>query len=214
MGLRHPLVLIRHAQAEHHVRDITGGWTDTRLTSEGMYQSNLLAERLDEDLDGLPIHLGTSSLQRARQTASIIAQKMGVDLQIYTSLADLNNGLAAGKTHAQAKSFAIPPSEPLVDWQPYPQAETWREFFQRVSGFMDQFIILQDMPAVLVTHSANIHVIIAWWLELSIESRTHFDVVPASITVLKMGKRGEKSIERLNDSAHLHVHGMHNPIKL
>jgi probable phosphoglycerate mutase len=162
----------------------------------------------------LPIHLGTSSLRRARQTALIIARKMGLELQVYTSLVDLNNGMAAGKTHAQAKSYANPPSEPLVDWQPFPQAETWSQFFQSVSDFMDQFVANQDMPAIPVTHSANIHVIIAWWLELSIESRTYFEVFPASITVLKMSKWGNKSIERMNDSAHLHMHGMPNPIKL
>jgi len=179
-----------------------------------VYQSNLLAERLADEIDDLPVSLGASGLLRARQTATIIAEKMGLGLQIYTSLNDLNNGVAAGKTHTEARSFAIPPSEPILDWQPYPQAETWRQFFQRVSAFMDQFAALQDAPAVLVTHSANIHVIIAWWLELPIESRTHFDVIPASLTVLKMSKGGDRSIERLNDSAHLHVHGMPNPIKL
>ena len=42
------LVLLRHGEAEHHVRGLTGGWTDLALTAEGRRQANTAAVRLGE----------------------------------------------------------------------------------------------------------------------------------------------------------------------
>jgi probable phosphoglycerate mutase len=208
------LILVRHAQAEHHIRSITGGWSDTALTNEGHKQSVLLAMRLAETLDGSQIHLGTSSLKRAIQTAEIIGEALRTPAFRYPPLSDINNGEAAGKTHAEAQELVIPETEPLLDWQPYPQAESWREFFTRVVGFIDQFSAAQQSPAILVTHAANVHVIVAWWLGLQVESRAQFEVAPASLTVLRTNRFGEPAMDRLNDTAHLYVHCMPDPIRV
>jgi probable phosphoglycerate mutase len=74
--------------------------------------------------------------------------------QVHPLLIDLNNGIAAGKTHEEARQHAIPASEPIVDWQPYPQAESWRQFFTRISQFMDEFYAQRRETTLLVTHSA------------------------------------------------------------
>lgn len=208
MAKRQPLLLVRHAQAEHHVRGITGGWTDTSLTPDGLRQSALLAERLGRELSGVKLTLGASNLQRAAQTAEMLGQALGCRPQIHAQLTDLNNGAAANKTHAEARRLAIPASEPLVDWQPYPQAESWRQFHQRISGFMDGFSAVQTTPALLVTHAAVIDVIVGWWLRLGLERRVHFDAAPASLTVLVISRWGEPSVERLNDTAHLYAGGI------
>ena len=31
-----PIVVVHHCQSEHHVTDLTGGWTDTSLTTLGV----------------------------------------------------------------------------------------------------------------------------------------------------------------------------------
>ena len=214
MKLHYPLILVRHAQAAHQILPITGGWTDTTLTPRGQQQADLLAARLKSELNGETIHLGSSNLRRAVQTAEIISSTLDYPLRIYPELIDLNNGIAAGMSHAEAKEFANPPTQPIIDWQPYPQAESWRQFHTRITRFMDTFAANQNTPAILVTHSANIHVIIAWWLHISVESMVHFAVAPASITALRITSDGERSIERLNDTAHLYAQGMPERIRL
>jgi 2,3-bisphosphoglycerate-dependent phosphoglycerate mutase len=213
MRPRPPLLLVRHAQAEHHVLSITGGWSDTALTEKGHTQSILLADRLSRELNGKAIHLGSSDLRRAVQTATIIGQTLEVPPHLYPSLTDLNNGLAAGKTHTQARHIALPPTEPLFDWIPYPQAETWRQFFLRVTSFMISFSEAQTAPAILVTHAADIQVIVAWWLGLGLKSRSQFETLPASLTLLRMNRYGEPSLERLNDTAHLNENGLSDPLQ-
>ncbi len=212
--MKYPLLLVRHGQAEHHIEDITGGWSDTGLTEAGLRQVWLLAARLCHELQHHSIQLGSSHLRRAVQTATIIGDELGTQAQVHLPLTDLNNGIAAGKTHAEARTHAIPPSEPLIDWQPYPGAETWRQFYQRVSHFMHTFSAKQQSAALLVSHAATIHVIVAWWLGIAVESQTHFEVAPASITVLKINRWGERSLERLNDTAHLFAPGMSEPLRL
>ena len=59
-----------------------------------------------------------------------------------------------------------------------------------------------------------IHVIIAWWLGLEVESRTFFNIAPASLTVLTVNRWGERTLERMNDTAHLYAMGLVNPIQL
>lgn len=210
----HSLLLVRHAEAEHHVSELTGGWTDTALTPTGHQQATLLAQRLQQELAGVPLRLVSGDLQRTVQTSQIIGEALHLPVEISTHIRDLNNGLAAGKTHAEAQEIALEPTEPIVDWQPYPQAESWRQFFQRISAFIGPFTAAQQTPAILVSHIAVIHVIIAWWLGLPVESPVHFDLAPASLTVLRVNRWQERTIERLNDTAHLYAAGIPNPIHL
>lgn len=118
--MKKPLLIVRHAQARHHVENLTGGWTDTELTQLGFRQAQLLADRLVETLNGRRVLIAGSDLNRAVQTAEILAQALGARLEQHPGLRDLNNGIAAGKTHEQARPHRVAPSEPLEDWRPYP----------------------------------------------------------------------------------------------
>lgn len=198
-------MLVRHGQAEHHVREITGGWTDTQLTPQGVEQAGLVGARLKIHLAGRRIHLASGNLLRVVQTAQIIGKSLEVDPVVYPQLTDLNNGIAAGKTHLEARRLMNQRTEPYVDWLPYPQAETFRQFFQRVCHFMDEFKRHHpdDVP-ILVTHAAAIHVIIDWWLKIPVEARTDFVAAPGSLTVLTINYWNEHTLVRLNDTAHLY----------
>lgn len=213
-----PLILVRHAEAQHHVEEITGGWTDTELTEKGRQQTGLLAERLKDELADVALHLASSDLKRSIQTVSILSEALGVKAEVYPQLRDMNNGAAAGKTHAEAKAIASRLTEPFVDWHPYPQSESWRQFFNRISEFLTEFTGMQehspDQAALLVTHSAAIHVIIDWWMGIGIDSPTHFEISPASLTVITTNRWNERTIERLNDTAHLYAGGLPDKIRL
>ena len=45
------LVVIRHGEAEHAVKGIVGGWTDSMLTDRGRHQIEITTDRL-KDLFG------------------------------------------------------------------------------------------------------------------------------------------------------------------
>lgn len=206
------LVLVRHGEAEHHIREITGGWTDSDLTDTGLKQVRLLSERLHREMSGQPVRLVSSNLRRAVHTARILGEQLGIQPGIHPEITDLNNGQAAGLTHTQAKEIARPPSEPYIDWQPYPQAETWRQFYLRVAEFIQANYNSPEGRSILVSHAATIHVIVAWWLHLPVDSPTHFEIAPASITTLGFNQWGERMLERLNDCSHLVIGGFPHAI--
>lgn len=211
-----PQLWVRHAQPEFHVDGKTGGWTDSPLTDLGRRQAELLAERLAVELEGIAWTLYASDLQRAWQTAEIIAADTGVQPIAAPALREINNGVAADKSIDEARKLALPRTEPWLDWQPYPEAETWRRFHQRVAGFLEEVTPTLDGPAVWVSHGGTINNAILWWMELGAEglNNLYFDCRVASITVLRVNRWGDRTVERQNDTAHLYAAGLAEPIVL
>ena len=198
------------------MREITGGWTDTELTQLGRHQAECLASRLKREIANAPCHLCCSDLKRALQTAAIIAKPIGVTLETVPELREFNNGIAAGMPEEEARQYALELTSPTVDWQPYPQAETWRQFYSRVTACMDRLTRNQQGILLVVTHGGTIINIVAWWLQLEIEmlSKVSFVASPASISVLRVNRWNERTIERLNDTAHLYTAGLSEGLRL
>lgn len=210
------LIVIRHAQSISHVTGLTGGWTDVGLTDLGRRQADLLGARLQQDLGNRPLRILCSDLQRALQTAEPIGRVLGRAVEPAPALREFNNGAAAGLTEEQAQEIEIAPSEPLLDWQPYPEAETWRAFYERVAAFLRAVVHQESPPLILVTHAGTIENIVSWWLGLGLEqlNRYSFEAAPSSLTVLRVNHWDQNTIERLNDTAHLHAAGIAEPINL
>lgn len=221
-----PLLLVRHAEAPHHVHEAAGGQAETGLTDMGLKQAELLAVRLKRELPGVALFLASSEQKKARQTADILGQELGVAPRFFAELEDLNISDPAGKSKGMAHLPVTPTDEPSADWQPYPGAESWHQFYQRVSCFMESLLAREDIPGIakaqelgdaaliLVTHAAVIQVVVNWWLGLDVEGMIRMEITPASLTVLRINRRGERMIERLNDTAHLYAAGIIDHIRL
>lgn len=204
------LILIRHGQAEHLTGGLTGGWTDTELTQLGRLQVVALASRLKKELESIHCVLYCSDLKRALETAEIVGGELGLTPMPAQELRELNNGVAAGKSKEEAKQYFCEPREPLLDWQCYPGAETWRQFYKRVSKYLDGLQANLDRPTIIATHGGTIINIVAWWLGLDAEtlSNVSFRTSPASVSVLGTTELNERAIFRLNDTSHLYSTGL------
>ncbi len=213
-----PIILIRHAQSVHHVKGMTGGWTDSDLTELGQLQAQCLAARLKREIaiGTLPCRLYSSDLKRALQTADIVGGEIGVIPEPVPELRELNNGIAAGMSEEEARQYARELTSPVLDWRPYPEAETWRQFYFRVAACMDRLARDQEKLLLLVTHGGTIINIIAWWLQLATDmlDKVSFTASPASISVLRLNQWNERTIERLNDTAHLYAAGLSDGMQL
>ena len=114
-------------------------------------------------------------------------------------------GSRRARTKGEAEKIFREPTKPLIDWQPYPNSETWREFYVRVSEYLHHLSEGCPCTPVVVTHGGTLTNIVGWWLGLDMEAidRVSFKVAPASLTVLGTSNLGERTIERLNDVNHL-----------
>jgi probable phosphoglycerate mutase len=199
------IVLARHGQSEHHVRRMTGGWTDTPLTALGHEQSRRLAARLRSELGETPVAVYTSDLQRAAQTAAHVAAAFGVTAIVDARLREHNNGAAANMTIEEARAaFPGAQSPWLIDDHPYPECESGRELFERAAGFLDDLEDDGRVPVVL-SHGGTIEVMVARWLMLTPETwePINLGMHTTGVTTLSRGMWGRAMVERMNDTAHL-----------
>lgn len=210
MSSSRAIIIVRHGQSEHHVRRLTGGWTDTSLTELGHEQAHRVAARLRAELGEREIVLYTSDLLRAGETARHIADAFGVEPVVDERIREHNNGEAADLTIDEARvrypawfrkgislwTEGAPPGAP--------GAETGEEFFARAGSFLDSLTVDGPTP-VVVTHGGTIMCLVGSWLGL--ESRqlapVFFAAYTTSITTLVHNENGHREIERLNDVSHL-----------
>ena len=187
------------------VSDLTGGWSDTLLTGLGHRQARAAAEYLQTLIGEQEAEILSSDLMRAVQTAQPYSELTGVKIGSHVELREINNGVAAGRRKSEVEHLYIKPCEPILDWRPYPEAESWGEFYRRVSLFMDQLIRDHKKVKVIFTHGGTLHQIASWWLSLEPEhmTRAAFGAAPTGITVLTKSIFNEHTIDRLNDTSHL-----------
>jgi broad specificity phosphatase PhoE len=204
------LILIRHAQSEHHVKDLIGGWADFDLTAFGRHQARCLASRLEAEVGDTSCLLVCSDLQRAVQTAEIVGQALGALPNPTPELREHGCGIVEGMPVAEARRHYIEPTEPLCDWAIYPGAETWRRVYDRIVPCVERLIEEERDLVVLVSHKVPIHLTVCWWLGLGLDHQPSvwFDTQPASITALRIEPWGGHTVERLNDTAHLCAVGL------
>jgi len=203
------LILVRHGEPTH-VRDgLTGGWTDSALTELGRVQAAATGGRLAEMFAQRPFAFYSSDLRRARETAEIISEHVGIPALLESGLREFNNGEAANKTLAETEGMVTTPPEAreaALDWAPYPGSETWRTMTVRVGECLDTIAREAASTALIVSHGGSGQAVITWWLGLTDlvgERAIAFDLDLCSITHLTLNRWEERTITKLNDMAHL-----------
>ena len=196
---------MRHGEPEHHVKGLTGGWTNTPLTELGRQQALLTGHKLKDVISDNPIVLFSSDLDRAAQTAQILGSILDVDPNIEEALRDLNWGIAKNMPLEEARKLELEKTEPLIDWVPFPGAESWRMLHQRVVPFLEKIHRGGFETVLIVSHANVIEECIFWWLEFSVETRSEisFDTALCSLTHLRVNDWAQKTVIYLNRVDHL-----------
>ena len=199
------IIIVRHGQAEHNLKGLTGGWTNLPLTETGKDQAYHTGKRLFEILNEKKYDFYSSDLIRASETAEIIGKVIYKQPTLSRELRDLNNGDAANCSKEEANKLQLPIKEPLIDWVPYPNAESWLMMHKRIALFMTDLDNFNSDTILLISHANPICSIIHWWLELTEDfiSRISFEIDYCSIAKLTINKWSEKTISKLNDTSHL-----------
>ena len=201
------IIIIQHCQSEHHINEMSGGWTDTPLTELGRKQANLIGLRLRRELNEGEFVLYSSDLKRAWQTAEIIGSHLNLNIKHEKDLREKNTGVAAGKTKKWANANRNPRKENKFDfdYQEFQNGETWRQFSNRVGSCMENIVESEKKNLIIVTHGGTLGFIIAWWMyfEIHMHSKSFFYASPASISLLQETNDKRHILRKLNDTAHL-----------
>ena len=201
------IYLIRHGETLWNREGRCQGVTDIPLTDKGRQQAQDIASALAEKPLSLVL---SSSLQRGRETAAIIAEKRGLPVELRDELKEWNQGELEGLTGAELLSQhqtyfarwrqdpanAPPPGgEPLQDLQ----ARAWPV----IDGLRERALA---GPVAVVSHSMTLSAILcaALGLNLSNIHRLKLDIASKStIAFSPLGLFSAWVLTSLNDCHHL-----------
>jgi len=152
--------LIRHG-ADDDTR--LGGWSNAGLSPLGFEQVEKAGETIVQGSFDIR-QIISSDLPRARETAEIIANKLGLPVVYVNAFRETNNGDLAGIKIEEAKERYPGLFWRSLEWdQPYPNGESPNHFFSRIRNAWQDFKQAQSAKpgnTLLVTHGGVIDVIL------------------------------------------------------
>jgi probable phosphoglycerate mutase len=207
--LARDLFLVTHAQSEHHVQQVVGGWHDTGLTELGIRQAKAIAERLAQLTDGKPVEIRSSDLKRAAETAEAVAARLGAEVRITRDLREKSLGVAEGRpvSWLDGRVASTRLTEERLDHRDGVEgAESRREVLARTRRAMAMILESPVQTQIVVTHGFAVTFLIAAWFELPTEACGWIGFRPRSggITHLQQDDHFfDRALLTFNDHAHL-----------
>ena len=202
------LFVVTHPEATPHVDGLVGGWFDSALTERGLHAAERIAKSLQSDfglgsVDGAGdgarpsagVRIVSSDLLRTRQTAEVIADALGVPVELERGLREKSYGVAEGRPQSWLdERFITPPSvgERMDHDEGIDGSETKLEWFTRVYAAMERLeestaaAAEDSLDLVIVTHGGSATPVIASWMRIPLTACAYaaFRVGSGSITVL------------------------------
>jgi broad specificity phosphatase PhoE/ribonuclease HI len=197
------LVLVRHGVTAHTVdKRFSGGLggTNPGLNADGRAQARATADwlaPLAEEVDAVV----SSPVRRTRETAEIIAARLGKDVDLDHGLAEMEFGTWEGKTFEEVReSYPDDLDAWLGSLHHTPGGgESFTQVQKRVLASLDALLATYPGRTVLaVSHVTPIKVLVAQALGAPLEALYRMELAPASVTVLSFFDDGAASMRMFN----------------
>jgi broad specificity phosphatase PhoE len=193
------ILLIRHAAIDALGLKLVGRAPGVHLNPKGKAE----AERLAFRLEALRIaRIYSSPLERARETAAVIAERVGTEIQIDEDLDEIDFG--------QWTNMDFRELEKIPEWQKFntarctaqiPGGENIFQVWQRANRAVQRITQTHvDACVALVSHADWIRTAVAGSLGLPLDALQKFTVDPASISALHIDQESIRVL-RWNDRA-------------
>lgn len=189
--------LVRHAVHQESGRALSGR-NDVGLNERGREQ----AARLGRHLRGRDVRaLQSSPRVRARETAAIIGNALGLAVEIVDALDEIDFGAWTGRAFDELEGDAL--------WRRWnearrtaksPGGESMKQAVERIVGHLARIARDGPAPIVCVSHGDMIRGAVAHVLGLDLDHLLRFDVDEASVTSLVVGDWGAR-LTVLNEGA-------------
>ena len=177
--------LVRHGEHNLQSRVLAGRMPGVGLSERGRAEIAATAERLAGDNIAA---LYASPLQRTRESAEILAQRLGLPVEFRDDLVELDFGDWTGST------FDAIRADPM--WQLWnshrsiariPGGETMRDVQRRaVEAVMELRMRHPDDTVAVVSHGDVIRAALCFALTTPLEFITRIEVAPGSISTLRL----------------------------
>jgi broad specificity phosphatase PhoE len=189
--------LVRHAAHVELGNILSGRRRDVALSNDGLEQAQIVADLLGIE----PISAVYSSpRERAWYTARDIAEPHDLKVQVADDLDEVDFGDWTGRSFAELEG-----DEAWQEWNEArgsarcPAGESMGEAVARAVSAIERIAAQQDENRVAaVTHCDIIRGVIAHYLGLPLDNILRFDVDPASVSRLEIGRWGAR-VQSINE---------------
>ncbi|MGI5425442.1 bifunctional RNase H/acid phosphatase [Streptomyces sp. CA-179760] len=207
MGAPATFVLLRHGETPltPQKRFSGSGGTDPSLSDAGREQAERAAALLARR--GTIQAVVSSPLTRTRETAGIVAARLGLDVSVDDGLRETDFGAWEGLTFAEVRErhpddlnawLASPDAEPTGGGESFAATGT------RIAATRDRLVAAYaGRTVLLVTHVTPIKTLVRLALGAPPESLFRMELSAASLSVVAYYADGNASVRLLNDTSHL-----------
>ncbi len=162
------LFLLRHGQSEGNARRIYQGQADFPLTELGRAQAQALALRWQQEGQRFD-KIFASPLQRAFETAEIIAAALGLPVTPTPLLKERHNGSYEGRSQS---SLNLDEVQPGPYYGHYEEAESDWELFLRTGQVLNNLLSEPPGAYLIVSHGGFLNQLVYAILGITPQGRT------------------------------------------
>lgn len=176
------VLFVRHGSHDRLDHILCGRMSGVRLSERGREEVLRLADRLARE----PLtRIATSPLERTRETAALIAERLKLPVDVEAALEEIDVGAWTGRPFAELREDA--------DWRAWnarrsqaraPRGESMLEVQVRVARWLERLRRTSFGDLLAVTHADVVKAAVASALGLSLDHLDRFEIAPASVTIL------------------------------
>ncbi len=203
------IITIQTTESQYRRNGMVGSWSDWPLTTEGRAQATRIGNSLKQALGDVNYLMYTSDLLRSVQTAEAIGAPFGFAALHTPGLRPQHLGSAVGKTQswfeANKQPFS-PGSDPLA-YRAMEDAESNREFLDRMRDVLLHILDKPDKAIMLVAHGDTLGAIFYLWANgrPAAYMQHRFSGVAGGVSILGLESSGARWIKKINDTSYLNA---------
>lgn len=189
--------LLRHGEHTLQGKIVAGRTPGIGLSDRGRVEAEAAAARLAAANIAA---IYASPLQRAQETAAIVAERLSLDLATRDDLDEVDFGDWTGSTFAAIRETTHYPAWATRRSLAFiPGGETMRNVQRRmVETIMDLHTVHPDAAVVLVSHGDPIRAALAFALGMPLDYLTRIEIATGSVSTIRIDPTGIR-VTSLND---------------
>ena len=192
------LLLVRHGVTQHNTDRVFMGHGPVPLSDAGREQISRLADRLRAEP---PDRIVASDVARARESAQIISERIGLPFETKEGLREVDVGQALGMSYDDAAQRWPGVFAPEGE-QRFPGGESFVETADRALRYLREDVIEGSGRVLVVTHGGVVRGLASRLLGLPLAAVFGFVIDNASLSVFRVGGTGAQLVT-WNDTSHL-----------
>ena len=198
------IITIQHTQSIHHINGMVGSWTDWDLSELGVQQAWKIGEKLKKELAGKKFKMYSSDLKRAKQTADIVGECLGIYPVLKSELRERNLGRCCGQSVKWLREN-LENQEKTIDDRLFFNAESRRDEWNRLKPFFDEIMRNEEENIIIVSHGDLLSVFNSMFLGLNVDSLNQSEIfgLAGGVSFMYENNDGKRFIKLISDTSYI-----------